>query len=105
MTATQAAVGLAVLLALTLVWRAGARRAKASATAARPRGRLVSLAGRVVTNAALIVIAQWAVITYGQNRWLLLAALAGPALLASYTLTSALTVTAIEVPRNRGGHR
>ncbi|CAM3408975.1 hypothetical protein KIPE111705_07050 [Kibdelosporangium persicum] len=85
--------GLGVLMVLFMVWRAGSRRAKAAAEAARSGGRFMSLAGRVLFTAGLIVVAQWLVITQAGTGWLLLAVLGLPALFASYTLTRALTVT------------
>ncbi|MFI6095138.1 hypothetical protein ACIA8G_06290 [Lentzea sp. NPDC051213] len=103
-TPTQVLAAVGVLLVLVLVWRAGSRRAKAAANAARTSVRLMSLGGRVVVNAVLIVIVQWVVITHGGNGWLLLAVLGVPAVLASYTLTKALTVTTYE-PHRRGGDR
>ncbi|GAA0259108.1 hypothetical protein GCM10010492_70120 [Saccharothrix mutabilis subsp. mutabilis] len=105
LTPTQLLAGLGVVLVLLIVWRAGARRAKAAANAARTSARLVSLAGRVAVNAALIVIVQWVVITYRPDGWLLLAVLVVPALFASYTLTRALTVTTYEPHRRRGERR
>lgn len=101
LTSWQVVAAVGVLLALLWVWRAGARRGKAKA-----RGDVgsVSLAGRVVLNAALIVGAQWALITCRVNGWLLLVVLAGPALFASYALTRALTVTTY-APRRRGERR
>jgi len=98
LTPTQLVVVAGALLVLLWVWRAGARRGKAKAGAARGGG-LVSLAGRVVLNAALIVGVQWVLITYRADGWLLLAVLVGPALFASYSLTRALTVYE---PRRRG---
>ncbi|MDX8148445.1 hypothetical protein G7043_39655 [Lentzea sp. NEAU-D13] len=103
-TPTQVLAAVGVLLVLVLVWRAGSRRAKAAASAARTSVRLMSLGGRVVVNAVLIVIVQWVVVTHGGNGWLLFAVLGVPALLASYTLTKALTVTTYE-PHRRGGDR
>ncbi|GAB2869337.1 hypothetical protein [Lentzea nigeriaca] len=103
-TPTQVLAVVGVLLVLVLVWRAGSRRVKAAANAARSSVRLMSLGGRVVVNAVLIVIVQWVVVTHGGNGWLLFAVLGVPALLASYTLTKALTVTTYE-PRRRGGDR
>ncbi|AHH97609.1 hypothetical protein [Kutzneria albida] len=105
LTPTEIMAGLGVLLVLVLVWRAGARRAKAAANAARTGARLVSLAGRVLFNAALIVVMQWVVITRSGDSWLTLAALCLPALFASHALTRALTVTTSEEPRRRGGGR
>jgi hypothetical protein len=53
---------------------------------------LVAVAGRVLLAAAMIVGAQWAVITYWpHNTTLLWAVLVLPALLAGYTLADALT--------------
>lgn len=95
------------LFVLVSVWRAGARRARSAADAARTGARLGSLAGRVLINAGLIVAVQWVVITYRGNEWLLLGVLALPALFASYTLTRALTVSTLDMPhrRQRGGRR
>jgi hypothetical protein len=106
LTPIQLMAGIGVLLALLLVWRAGARRARAAADAARSGARLLSLFGRVVFTAGVIVGVQWLVITHPQsNRWLLLAALGLPAVFASYALTRALTVTTVDSPRRRGGRR
>ncbi|MQA12468.1 MAG: hypothetical protein GEU98_28870 [Pseudonocardiaceae bacterium] len=105
LTPVEVMAGLGVLLALLIVWRAGARRARAAADAARSGARLMSLAGRVLFNAALIVAVQWVVITYQSDRWLTLAVLGLPALFASYALTRALTGTAVDTPRRRGGGR
>ncbi len=104
LTPTQVMAGVGALLVLVLIWRTASRRAKAAANAARTSARFVSLAGRVLFNAALIVVAQWIVITQRGSGWLLVAVLAVPALFASYTLTKALTVTTYE-PRRRGGER
>jgi len=84
------------------VWRASARRAKAAADAARGGARLLSLAGRVLFTAGLIVGAQWVVILHPDNKWLLLAVLGLPALFASHALTRALTVTSVDSPRRKG---
>jgi hypothetical protein len=106
LTPTQIAAGLGVLLALFVVWRATVRRARAAADAARTGARLLSLAGRVLFTAALIVGVQWLVITHpSASKWLLLAVLGLPALFASYTFTRALTVTTVDIPRRRGGRR
>lgn len=104
LTATQIAAGVGVLLVLFSVWRAGARRAKATAEAARSGARLVSLAGRVLFNAGLIVAGQWVVVAHAGNRWLLLAVLGFPALFAAHALTRALTVTTLDTSK-RGGRR
>lgn len=77
------------------------RRARATADTARNSARLVSLAGRVVFNAALIVAVQWAVIAESGDWWLHLAVLALPALFAAYPLTRALTVNAVDLAPTR----
>jgi len=101
LTPTQILAGVGVLLVLLWVWRASVRRAKAAAEAARSGARLLSLAGRVLFTAGLIVGVQWVVITHPGNSWLLLAVLGFPALFSSYALTRALTVTTMEGPRRR----
>ncbi|SDZ24537.1 hypothetical protein SAMN05421504_11163 [Amycolatopsis xylanica] len=103
-TPTQLLAGVGVLLVLFWVWRAGACRAKAAAEATRSGARLVSLVGRVLFNAGLIVAVQWVVITHPGNQWLLLAVLGLPALFASYALTKAMTVTTVDTSK-RGGRR
>lgn len=104
-TPTQIVAGLGVLPALFMLWRWSARRARAAADAARAGARLLSLAGRVLFTAGLIVAVQWVVIMHPDNKWLLLAVLGLPALFASYALTRALTVTTVDTPRRRGGRR
>jgi hypothetical protein len=105
LTSTQVMAGVGALLVLAWVWRAGARRARAAADAARSGARLLSLTGRVLFTAGLIMAVQWLVLTHPSvNGWAVLAALGLPALFASYTLTRALTVTTVDV-RRRGGHR
>lgn len=101
LTPTQVLAGLGVLLVLLWVWRASVRRAKAAANAARSGARLLSLAGRVLFTAGLIVAVQWVVITHPGNPWLLLAVLGFPALFSSYALTRALTVTTVDSRRDR----
>ena len=101
MNATQIMIGLGALVVPLFLWRVGARREKAP----RARVHLVSLAGRVLFNAALVVVVQWVVITHREGPWLLLAVLGVPALFASYTLTKALTVTSYEPPQGRRGER
>ncbi|MEV4313015.1 hypothetical protein [Actinocrispum sp. NPDC049592] len=103
LTPVQVMAGVGVLLVLLLVWRSGSRRARAAADAARAGARLVSLAGRVLFTAGLIVGAQWVAIAQGVHGWALLAVLGAPALFASYALTRALTVTT-EAPRRDGRH-
>ena len=105
LTPTQVIAAIGVLLALFMFWRWTVRRARAAADAARAGARLLSLAGRVLFTAGLIVAVQWVVIMHPDNKWLLLAVLGLPALFASYTLTRALTVTTVDNPRRRGGRR
>nr|WP_042178936.1 hypothetical protein [Kibdelosporangium sp. MJ126-NF4]CEL13527.1 hypothetical protein [Kibdelosporangium sp. MJ126-NF4]CTQ99211.1 hypothetical protein [Kibdelosporangium sp. MJ126-NF4] len=101
LSAVEVMAGLGVLLVLFMVWRVGSRRAKAAAEAARSGARFMSLAGRVLFTAGLIVGTQWLVITQAGIGWLLLAVLGVPALFASYSLTRALTVTTRDMPRGR----
>lgn len=106
LTPVQVASGIAVLLVLLMLWRTGARRARAAADAARSGARLLSLFGRVLFTAGLIVGVQWLVITHPTgNVWALLAVLGLPGIFASYALTRALTVTTMDSPRRRGGRR
>jgi hypothetical protein len=106
LTAAELLAGVGGLTAVMWVWRAGARRARAAADAARSGARLLSLTGRVVFLAGLITGVQWLVITRPAiSAWAVLAVLGLPALFAAYTLTRALTVTTQDVPRGRGGGR
>ena len=100
-TPTEALAAVLGLVILVWLWRASTRRARAAARAARAGTRLVSLGGRIVVNAALILGAQWVVVIAGGRGWLLFAVLGLPALLASFTLTRALTVTTIDLPGER----
>jgi hypothetical protein len=102
LTPEQVLAGLGVLLALFLVWRVGARKARAAADKARAGVRLVSLAGRVAFTAGLLVGVQWLVITHPGNVTLLLVVLAVPDLLAGYVLTRALTVSTADGSQGRG---
>lgn len=104
LTPTQILAGAGVLVVLFWVWRAGARRTKAAAEKARSGARLVSLAGRVLFNAGLIVAVQWVVISHPSSPWLRLTVLGLPALFAAYALTRAMTVTTIDTSK-RGGRR
>jgi hypothetical protein len=101
LTPTQILAGVGVLVILLWVWRASVRRARAAAEAARSGARLLSLVGRVLFTAGLIVGVQWVVIANPGNPWLLLAVLGLPALFSSYALTRALTVTVVDSPRRR----
>jgi hypothetical protein len=105
LTPTEVLAGIGGLLALLMVWRWSVHRARAAADAARAGARLLSLAGRVLFTAGLIIAVQWVVITHPHSKWLLLAVLGLPALFASYALTRALTVTTVDMPRRRGGRR
>jgi hypothetical protein len=89
------------LLTITGKARTGARRARAAADIARVGTTAVSLIGRVLMTALVIVGVQWLVINHPSNHTLLWVALGLPALLASYTLTKALTVFEIR-PSSRG---
>jgi hypothetical protein len=101
LTPTQILAGVGVLVVFLWVWRASVRRARAAAERARSGARLLSLVGRVLFTAGLIVGVQWVVITHPGSPWLLLAVLGLPALFSAYTLTRALTVTAVDSPRRR----
>lgn len=98
--------GMAAFALLVVVVRAqsGVRRARAAADIARVGTSAVSLVGRVLTTALVIVGVQWLMITHPSNQTLLWVALGLPALLASYTLTRALTVTEIR-PSSRDRRR
>ena len=89
------------LLAVVLKAQAGTRRARAAADIARVGTSPVSLIGRVLTTALVIIGVQWLVITHLSNQTLLWVVLGLPALLASYTLTKALTVFEIR-PSSQG---
>jgi hypothetical protein len=105
LTPTVVLAGLGVVSVLFMFWRWTVRRARAAANATRAGARLLSVAGRMLVTALLIVGAQWIVITYPTSPWLRLAVLGLPALFASYSLTRALTVTTMDAPRRRGGRR
>lgn len=94
------------LLAIAVKAQSGARRARAAADIARVGTSAVSLLGRVLTTALVIVGTQWLVITHPSNHTLLWVVLGLPALLASYTLTKALTVFEIRPSaRDRSARR
>lgn len=105
LTPIEILAGLGALLVLITIWRLAARATRRAAETARAGARLVSLAGRVGVTGCLIVGIQWLVITHPSNTTLLWVVLGVPALLAGYTLTRALTITASDVPRRRGGRR
>jgi hypothetical protein len=105
-TPVQVLAGLGGLVIMAVVWRASVRRARKAADAARSGARVLSLAGRVVFTAGLIVGVQWIVISHPSGSpWPLLVVLGLPALFASHALTRALTVTTVDAPRRRGGRR
>jgi hypothetical protein len=94
------------LLVVVVKARVGVRRARAAADIARVGTTAVSLIGRLLTTALVIVGVQWLVITHPSDQTLLWVALGLPALLASYTLTKALIVTEIRPSsRDRSGRR
>lgn len=105
LTPTEILAGIGALLILLFLWRWSVRRARAAANAARAGARLLSLTGRVLFTAGLIVAVQWVVIMHPDSKWSLLAVLGLPALFASHSLTRALTVTTVDTPRRRGGRR
>jgi uncharacterized membrane protein len=106
LTPVEVLAGLGGLVALVGVWRISVRAARRAAETARASARLMSLAGRVLTAAAIIGGVQWVVLTHAAGNVTLVAvALGVPALLAGYTLTRALTVTTVDTPRRRGGRR
>ena len=98
---------LAGMAALAVLWtvvkaKAGARRAQAAAEIARVGTNPVSLAGRVLVTALVIVGVQSLVIAHPGNRTLLWVVLGFPALVTAYTLVKALTVTVVRPSRGRG---
>lgn len=105
LTPTEVLAGAGALVALVLVWRYGARRARRAAETARVGVHVVSLAGRVVLMAAGMVGLQWLVFTHSADLTLRMVALALPDLIAAYVLTRALTVTELGTRRQRGDRR
>jgi hypothetical protein len=100
----EVVAGVGVLVTLLWVWRAGARRARAAADAARSSARLVSLAGRVVQRR---VDCRGAVGCHHSRRWRVVATGgAGCACGVRVVLVDqALTITTSDMPRRRGGGR
>jgi hypothetical protein len=99
--------GVAALAVLSVVLKArtGLKRARVATEITRAGVSPVSLLGRVLMTAGVIVGAQWLVITYAaSNTTLLLVVLAVPALFAAYPVTKALTVMQVG-PTGRGGGR
>jgi hypothetical protein len=105
-TPTVLFAGLGVLLGLVLIWRAGVRKARAAADAARSGARAVSLIGRVLVVAGMLTGVQWVVITYAVDNTALVAVVLGlPALFTASTLVRSLTVVADGGRTRRGGGR
>jgi hypothetical protein len=98
-------LGVLALIGLLAVLRATRHQAHEAARALHSGAAAVSLAGRSLVTGAMIVGAQWLVITradvHGVVYWL---ALGLPAWLAGYTLTRAFTITTV-VHRGGGGWR
>ncbi|WP_027933950.1 hypothetical protein [Amycolatopsis thermoflava] len=103
LTPTQVLVALGILAGWFLLWRIRSWKRRRTLEASRASSRLLSLFGRVLFTAALIVGVQWVVIVAAPgNHGLLLAVLGVPALFAAHGLTKALTVVTVDV---RGGRR
>jgi hypothetical protein len=98
--------GMAALAVMTVVAKAkaGVRRAQAAADIARAGTSPVSLVGRVLVTALVIVGVQWLVISHGGNVTLRWVVLGFPALVTASTVTKALTVVEIN-PARKGGRR
>lgn len=105
LTPAEVLAVLGVLLMLVMVWRSGTRRARRAAEAARVGSQVVSLAGRVVLTAGVIVGVQWVAITYAAGSTLFWVVLVLPALVAGHVLTRLLTVTSLDTTRRRDGRR
>jgi hypothetical protein len=95
-----------VLFLVVWFWRSGASKARQARQAARAGTRLLSLTGRVAGITAVIIVAQWLVITYWRdNLTLLLTVLAVPAVFAAWVLAKALTVTSWDDGSHRSDRR
>ncbi|HEX5121169.1 MAG TPA: hypothetical protein VFW65_38785 [Pseudonocardiaceae bacterium] len=106
LTPVEMLAGLGGLVVLVVAWRVSVRATRRVVDTARAGARLVSLAGRVLVTAAVLVAVQWVVLTHAAgNTTLVASALGAPDLLAGYALTRALTVTTFDAPRRRGGRR
>ncbi|MGH3903945.1 MAG: hypothetical protein ACRDTE_07140 [Pseudonocardiaceae bacterium] len=105
LTPTEVLAAFGVLLTLVMVWRSGTRRARRATDVARAGSRAVSLAGRVLLTAGVIVGVQWVAITYVAGSTLFWVALALPALIAGHVLTRVLTVTSLDTTRQRDDRR
>jgi hypothetical protein len=99
--------GMAALALVSVVVkaRAGDKRARVAAEIAQVGTSPVSLVGRVLVTALVIVSVQWLMITHANNVTLRWAVFGFPALVTAYTLTKALTVVEVNSSRRRGGGR
>jgi len=109
MTGAELLIGGMVVLAVVMAVAKGAarrRRARAAAAVAELGTSPVSLLGRVLVSAGVIVGVQWLVITrYADNVTLLLMVLAVPALITAVAVVRLLTVTVVDPPHRRGVRR
>jgi hypothetical protein len=106
LTPGQVLLGMGCVLGLFALWRARARRRRRMAEAAVAGTRLLSLFGRVLFTAVLIVGVQWIVVAKAaDNHGLVFAVLGLPALFAAHALTRALTLATLDTPHTRGGRR
>jgi hypothetical protein len=92
------------IASVTIKAKAGVRRAQAAADIARAGTSPVSLVGRVLVTALVIVGVQWLVLAHNDNVTLRWVVLGFPALVTAYTVTKALTVVEIN-PARKGGRR
>jgi hypothetical protein len=99
--------GMAALALVSVIVkaRAGVQRARVAAEIAQVGTSPVSLVGRVLVTALVIVGAQWLMITHADNMTLRWVVFGCPALVTAYTLTKALTVVEVNSSRRRGGGR
>jgi hypothetical protein len=99
--------GIAALAVLSVAVkaRAGVKKARAAAEIAQVGTSPVSLVGRVLVTALVIVGVQWLVITNVDDQVWWWVALGAPALVTSVTVTKALTVMQISPSQRRGGAR
>jgi hypothetical protein len=99
--------GIAALAVTSVVVKAkaGVRRAQAAADIARAGTSPVSLIGRVLVTALVVVAVQWLVLTHTDNATLRWVVLGFPALVTACTLTKALAVVEINPTRKAGGRR
>jgi hypothetical protein len=99
--------GVAALAVVSVVVkaRAGVRRVQAAVEIARVGTSPVSLFGRVLVTALVIVGMQWLVLTHSASATLRWVVLGIPALVTAYTLVKALTVMQVNPSRRAGGRR